>query len=198
MWTLKTLRQLNAIAPQGNILRREEIALSTQAVSIIELAHEQAEAIREQARAEAAAEAQTLKREWEADFWQQAQTLLTEWQQQREEDEAQLVILAGNVLNEALQQLLDDVDDARRFHALLKQLLRLYPRQQPATLWCASEQEQAVSGWLAAEPQLCWTLCPDPALAKDSVRLVTGQGELIVNWDTLRQQLLPGREQEEA
>lgn len=198
MWKLKTLHQLDGCAPPGNILRREEIAQQQQAVSIIEQAHEQAHLIREQARAEAQAEMEACRREWEATFWQQAQTLLADWQQQREAEEAQLVILAGKVLNEALQQLLDEVDDERRFHALLKQLLRHYPRQQQATLYCASAQEQAISRWLADQPQLSWTLCADPALAPDHLRLTTGQGELLVNWQTLRQQLAPALVEEDA
>lgn len=191
MWKLKTLRQLNGSAPEGTLLKGEEIARQQQAVSIIEQAYEQAHIIREEARAAAQAEMQTLRREWEATFWQQAQTLLSDWQQQRDADEAQLVQLAGNVVNEALHQLLDEVDDARRFHALIKQLLRHYPRQQQATLYCASAQEPTVSNWLNRQGQLSWTLCADPALAPDKLRLVTGQGELLVDWHTLREQLIP-------
>lgn len=198
MWKLKTLRLLNGITPQGTLLRGEEIDCQQQAVSIIEMAHEQAQAIREEAQAAAQAELIDRRREWEAAFWQQAQTLLDGWQQQREADEAQLVLMAGKVLNEALQHLLDEVDDERRFHALLKQLLRHYPRQQQATLYCASEKEQALSRWLAGQPQFSWTLCADPALAPDALRLVTGQGELLVDWGTLRQHLTPAAAEESA
>jgi len=198
MWKLKTLRQLNGIAPEGTILRREEIARQEEAASIIALAHEQAQAIREEARAAAQAEYDTQRLEWEAAFWQQAQRLLDDWQQQRAAEEAQLVIVAGKVLNEALQQILDEVDDERRFHALLKQLLRLYPRQQQATLYCASAQEMAVSGWLAGQPLLSWTLCADPELAADRLRLVTTQGELLIDWRTLCQQLVPALAEEGA
>ena len=198
MWKLKRLSLAEGSAPGGNLLRREEIALGLEAASIIELAHKEAQTIREQARAEAQAEREACQREWEASFWQQAQALLTDWQQQRTAEEAQLVVLAGKIVNEALQHLLDEVDDERRFHALLKQLLRHYPRQQQATLYCASLQEQEIHGWLAAQPQLSWTLCADPALESDHLRLITDAGELMVDWPTLRQQLAPSRAEEGA
>ena len=198
MWKLKRLRLPDGSAPEGNLLRREELALRLEAAAIIELAHQQAQTIREQARAEAQAEREACQREWEASFWQQAQTLLAGWQQQRTDEETQLVVLAGKVVNKALQQLLDEVDDERRFHALLKQLLRHYPRQQQATLYCASGQELEINGWLAAQPQLCWTLCADPVLEPDRLRLITDAGELMVDWRTLRQQLAPALAEEEA
>ena len=198
MWKLKSLRLPDGSAPAGNLLRREEIALGLEAAAIIELAHKEAQTIREQARAEAQAEREACQREWEAAFWQQAQTLLTDWQQQRAAEEAQLVVLAGKIVNEALQHLLDEVDDERRFHALLKQLLRHHPRQQQAMLYCASLQEQEIHGWLAAQPQLSWPLCADPMLAPDHLRLITDAGELMVDWQTLRQQLAPAPAEEEA
>jgi len=198
MWKLKSLHLQGGSAPPGNVLRREEIALRLEAASIIELAHKQAQTIREQARAEAQAERAASQREWEARFWQQAQTLFADWQEQRAAEETQLVLLAGKVLNEALQHLLDEVDDERRFHALLRQLLRHYPRQQQATLYCASGQEQEINGWLVAQPQLRWTLCADPALEPDRLRLITDAGELMVNWRTLYQQLAPALAQENA
>lgn len=198
MWKLKRLSLADGSAPAGNLLRREAIALGLEAAAIIELAHKEAQTIREQARAEAQAEREACQREWEAAFWQQAQALLADWQQQRTAEEAQLVELAGKIVNEALQHLLDEVDDERRFHALLKQLLRHYPRQQQATLYCASLQEQEIHGWLGAQPQLSLTLCADPMLAPDHLRLITDAGELMVDWPTLRQQLAPARAEEEA
>lgn len=198
MWKLRSLHLQGGSAPPGNVLRREEIALRLEAASIIELAHKQAQTIREQARAEAQAERAASQREGEARFWQQAQTLFADWQEQRAAEETQLVLLAGKVLNEALQHLLDEVDDERRFHALLRQLLRHYPRQQQATLYCASEQKQEINGWLVAQPQLRWTLCADPALEPDRLRLITDAGELMVNWRTLCQQLAPALAEENA
>lgn len=198
MWKLKSLHLQGGSAPPGNVLRREEIALRLEAASIIELAHKQAQTIREQARAEAQAERAACQREWESLFWQQAQTLFADWQEQRAAEETQLVLLAGKVLNEALQHLLDEVDDERRFHALLRQLLRRYPRQQQATLYCASGQEQEINGWLAAQSQLRWTLCADPALEPDRLRLITDAGELMVDWRTLCQQLAPALAEENA
>jgi len=198
MWKLKSLHLQGGSAPPGNVLRREEIALRLEAASIIELAHKQTQTIREQARAEAQAERAACQREWESLFWQQAQTLFADWQEQRTAEETQLVLLAGKVLNEALQHLLDEVDDERRFHALLRQLLRHYPRQQPATLYCASGQEQEINGWLAAQSQLRWTLCVDPALEPDRLRLITDAGELMVDWRTLCQQLAPALAEENA
>lgn len=198
MWKLKTLHLQGGSVPPGNVLRCEEIALGLEAASIIELAHKQAQTIREQARAEAQAESAASQREWEARFWQQAQTLLADWHEQRAAEETQLVLLAGKVLNEALQQLLDEVDDERRFHALLRQLLRHYPRQQQATLYCASGQEQEINDWLVGQPQLSWTLCADPVLEPDRLRLITEAGELMVDWRTLCQQIAPALAEESA
>jgi len=198
MWKLKTLPLQGGSAPPGHVLRREEIAQRLEAASIIELAHREAQTIREQARAGAQAERAASQHEWETLFWQQAQALFADWQKQRADEEAELVVLAGKVLHEALLHLLDEVDDERRFHALLNQLLRHYPRQHQATLYCASGQEQAISGWLAAQPQLHWTLCADPSLVPDRLRLMTDAGELSVDWRTLCQQLAPALAEENA
>ena len=191
MWKLKTLSQLDGITPDGVVLRHEEIALHRQAADVLARAQQQAEAILTDARTRADAERAESRRQLEDQFWQQAHGLLSDWQQQREQDEVQLIDLAGKVLNEALQQVLGEVDDARRFDALLRQLLRHYPRQQQATLFCASGQEAALTAWLASQPQLAWTLCGDSTLANDSLRLTTAQGELLIDWATLRRSLLP-------
>lgn len=198
MWKLKSLPLQGGSVPADHLLRREEIACQLEAASIIEQAHDAAQRIREQARVEALAERAARQQEWESRFWQEAQTLLADWQQQRAAEEARLVLLAGKVLHAALQQLLDEVDDERRFHALLRQLLRHCPRQQQATLHCASEQEPAISGWLSGQPALRWTLCTDPALAPDQLRLITDTGELMIDWRTLCQQLAPALAEENA
>ncbi|KAF6662715.1 type III secretion system stator protein SctL [Enterobacteriaceae bacterium EKM102V] len=198
MWKLKSLSLPEGCPASGTLLRREALALGLEATAIIRQAHQQAQAIREQARAEAQAEKEASQREWEALFWQQAQTLLTDWQHQRTAEEAQLVVLAGKVVNEALQQLLDEVDDERRFQVLIRQLLRHSPRQQQATLYCASGQVQQIADWLATQPSLRWTLYADPALEPDRLRLITDTGELVVDWRTLHQQLAPALAEESA
>lgn len=191
MWKLKTLSQLDGLTPEGVVLRREEIARHQQAADIIAQAHQRADAILADARQQAGAELAESRSQLEDQFWQQADSLFSDWQQQRDRDEVQMVGLAGNVLNEALQQVLDEVNDARRFDALLRQLLRHHPRQQQATLFCASSQETALAAWLADQPHLVWSLCADPALAGDSLRLTTARGELLIDWATLRRSLLP-------
>lgn len=191
MWKLKTLSQLDGITPEGAVLRREEIARHQQAADIIAQAHRKADAILADARQRADAELAESRGQLEDQFWLQADSLFSDWQQQRERDEVQLIALAGNILNEALQQVLDEVDDARRFDALLRQLLRHHPRQQQATLFCASSQEAEVAAWLADQPHLVWKLCGDSVLAEDSLRLTTAQGELMIDWATLRRSLLP-------
>ncbi|MGV7093289.1 type III secretion system stator protein SctL [Siccibacter turicensis] len=188
MWKIKPIALLGGAVPDGPVLPREVLADHRAAQQILAAAHEQAAAILEAAREQAEHELATQRLSYEAQFWQQADEVLAGWQAQRQQEEAQLVTLADRLLNDALHQLLGDVPRESRFHALLHQLLRHHPRQQQATLYCAQSQEQALSDWLAEQPQLEWTLCGDPALEADALRLVTDRGELYIAWSTLREQ----------
>ncbi|UYU33700.1 type III secretion system stator protein SctL [Siccibacter colletis] len=189
MWKLKSITLLDGSMPEGPVLSRDVLAQHQNAQEILARAHERAEAIISAAREQAEAELAQQRLHAEAQFWQQADELLSDWHQQRQQDESQLIQLADRLLNEALQQLLDDTGEEKRFHALLRQLLRHHPRQQSATLYCALDREQAISAWLAQQPQLRWTLCGDDLLEPDTLRLVTDRGELVVSWSALCAQL---------
>ncbi|MCU5773688.1 type III secretion system stator protein SctL [Erwiniaceae bacterium BAC15a-03b] len=189
MWKVKKISLLNGEQATGNLLRAEEIATHQQAEMILAEAQQQAQEILAAAQQQAEQHIAEQREQCEAQFWQQADELFSSWQQQRQQDEQQLVTLAEQLLTQAITQVLDDFTPQQRFRALLQQLLRQHARQQQATLWCATAQQQEVSAWLAQQPQLEWQLSFDEQLPVDQLRLVTDQGELQIGWAALCQQL---------
>lgn len=189
MWKLRKISLLDGAAPQGELLRAEQLQMQQQAAEVLAQAQQRAEKIIAAAQQQADEHIAEQRLQWEAQFWQQADTLLSGWHQQRQQDEQQLVSLATQLLNQAMTQLLGEFSDEQRFHALLQQLLRQHSRQQQATLWCASSHYATVSAWLAQQSQLAWQLSSDEQLPDDQLRLVTEHGELQVSWSMLCQQL---------
>ncbi|KOC91378.1 type III secretion system stator protein SctL [Winslowiella iniecta] len=191
MWTLRKITLLNGNEPPALLLRAEQIVRHQQAEAILAAAQQQAQQILAAAQQQAEQTIAQQREQCENQFWQQAETVFSDWQQQREQDEQQLVTLAGQLLNQAMGQLLHDFTPEQRFRALLQQLLRQHPRQQQATLYCNGRQREAIETWLAQQPQLSWQLSSDEQLTADQLRLVTGQGELHIGWSSLCQQLAP-------
>ncbi|MBP2169583.1 type III secretion protein L [Erwinia toletana] len=189
MWKVRKISLLNGEPATGNLLRAQEIATHQQAEAILAQAQQQAQEIVAAAQQQAAQHIAEQREQCEARFWQQADQMFSDWQQQRQQDQQQLVPLAEQLLSQAISQVLDDFTPQQRFRALLQQLLRQHSRQQQATLWCASAQQDEISSWLAQQPQLAWQLSFDEQLPVDQLRLVTEQGELQIGWAALCQQL---------
>lgn len=194
MWKIKTITLLNGSEPPGKLLRAAEMDCHQQGKAIIANAQQQAEAILTQAHQQAEHYLTQQRNEQETRFWQQAGVLFTDWQQQQELQEQQLVSLAEQLLSQAMRQLLEDFTPEQRYRTLLQQLLRQHPRQQQATLYCSGTQQEDIAACLSQQSHLVWQLSSDEQLTTDQLRLVTEQGELLVDWKSLSQQLIPQAE----
>ena len=204
MWIRKKITLLNdPQLTQCRVLTREAIAEHQQALTVMQLAEQQAqqrleEATREadlllaeaQKRIEERVKSQTAQQQ--QDFYHQAQQLFAHWQEQEQQWQRDLIPRAEALLSQAMSQLLDQQPDAARLKATINQLLKAQGRQAAATLICAPVQQSAVEAWLAGRPQLVWDISTDTALASDQLILSTEKGELHLSWSRILDTLIPG------
>ncbi|MDC9817948.1 type III secretion system stator protein SctL [Pectobacterium polonicum] len=155
-------------------------AATVQADTIVTQAHERARTLCEQAVEQA-----------EAEFWQQANALLQGVQQDRMHLEKIMITQAGQLLRDALAQLLDKTPVPSRHHALLRQLLRQQQGESQGTLYCHPAQLADVQHWLDAHTHLAWRLASDEALDSDAMKLITAHGVMSLSWRQATQQLIP-------
>lgn len=196
MWQLRQLTCFTPPTSQQALLSRDALAEQQQAQSIVLEAQQQAQQLLDEAQQQAqqilqqAQEQAAVQLEHEqAHFWQQAQTLFDDWQRQQEAQQQQVVVMASQLLAQALAHCLAEVPPAARLEALLTQLMSRSPAETQATLYCALPQQSALAAWLSAHPALRWQLVPDERLESDALRLVTAQGELHISWQALCQAL---------
>ncbi len=196
MWRLKQIACFTPPGPQQAVLSRDDLAQQAQAQSLLDAAQYQAQALIEQAqeearqiRQQAEADAISICEDAQARFWQQAQPLFDDWQQQREAQQRQVVELASRLLAEGLSHCLAQVPPQDRLQALLTQLLNRCAPEIQATLCCAPSQQPTLAAWLSERPALRWRLAPDEGLPPESLRLVTDQGEMAIDWRTFCQAL---------
>ncbi|MGI8465159.1 type III secretion system stator protein SctL [Pectobacterium punjabense] len=155
-------------------------AATVQADTIVAQAHERARTLCEQAVEQA-----------EAEFWQQANALLQGIQQDRMHLEKIMIMQAGQLLRDALAQLLDKTPAPSRHHALLRQLLKQQQGESRGTLYCHPAQLTDVRNWLDAHAHLEWRLAGDEALDSDAMKLMTAHGVMSLSWRQATQQLIP-------
>ncbi|MFB4391336.1 MULTISPECIES: type III secretion system stator protein SctL [unclassified Pseudomonas] len=178
------------LRPDGQGLLQPYIARETlldcaRAQRVIEHAREQAAQLLEQASA--VAEARVL--EAQAQFWESAHTLLATWETQRQAMWEQIESSAARLVNEALQTLLDEVPEAARIDALVRQLSCGQRDPSDATLHCHPDDLASLTRSLGkAEPQP-WTLMADASLGRQQVKLQTPGGTFQLDWPSAVQAL---------
>lgn len=190
MLTRKRITLLNGTDDLAPVISQAMLVIQQQGEDILRQAQQQAEAILVAAEQEAEACKLRVQQRAEQDFWQQADSLLADWRQQQQQIESEVLAVMDGVLAQALGQLLTEVPEPQRLSALLRQLLRDKMQAEQASLCCHPSQQQPIADWLATHSHLSWQLQPDETLAADSLKLVTAQGELHLDWQQAVRQLL--------
>ncbi len=191
MLTRKKITLLTAEADLAPLITRAQLREQQQGQDILIRAEQQAALMLAAAQQDADACRQRARQQAEQAFWQQASALLADWQQHYQQTEQAVLAVMDSVLAQALTQLLAEVPQAQRLNALLRQLLQDNAARETGTLYCALSQQAQLADWLAQHPHLRWRLQPDDGLAINSLKLVTAQGELQLDWQQAVQQLLP-------
>lgn len=191
MLTRKRITLLNGTDDLAPVISQAMLVQQQQGADILQQAQQQAEQILAAAEQEAEACKRRAQQCAEQDFWQQADRLFANWQQQQQQIESEILAVLDGVLAAALGQLLTEVPEPPRLNALLRQLLRDKMQVEQASLCCHPSQQQPIADWLTLHPHLNWQLQPDDMLAADSLKLVTAQGELHLDWQQAVSQLLP-------
>ncbi|RQM39570.1 type III secretion system stator protein SctL, partial [Erwinia psidii] len=191
MLTRKRITLLNGEADLAPVIDLARLQKEQQARDILQQAQQQAEQLLADAEQEAESIRLHAQQSAEQDFWQQANTLLSDWQQQQQRIETDVLAVMDEVLSQALGQLLSDIPEPARLNALLRQLLREKTQADQGSLYCHPSQQSSVAEWLQRHSHLDWQLQPDESMQPESLKLVTSQGELYLDWQQAVSQLLP-------
>ena len=146
------------------------------------LAQAQAQADELLGNTQAASEDLLIKARGE--FWQQANRQLECWQQAYSALCQGIESNASQVVNQTLRQLFDEVPQATRIAALLRQLLRAQCPPPSATLRCHPQALEDVRQWLDTQPDTAWRLQTDERLDTRALVLVTPGEDLRIDWAT--------------
>jgi len=202
MWNL---RQLTLDFPpeliEGVMLPAAAIQQQQQASALLEQtqahcdellreAENQAAQILHQASLEAEQQIAQQRATAEQAFWQQTQRLFDDWHHARQQQDNQLLTRAQHLVTAAFSQLLAELPDNEKIHALLSQLLQASDRRNEATLFYHPQHEASLRHWFTVNPHLPWALRADEQQIPETLLLQTSQGEFTISWDSLQQRLL--------
>lgn len=115
-------------------------------------------------------------------FWKRANAQLKRWQSEHQTQCKEMESNATAVVNQALQQLLDDVPPQARIAALLKQLLRTQCPPLDATLRCHPHAHAHIREWLNTQTDTVWQLQIDERLDTQALVLATALGDFCIDW----------------
>ncbi|QTF08188.1 type III secretion system stator protein SctL [Brenneria izadpanahii] len=195
MLTKKTFFTLDGAARQeAVVIPAERVAEHYYSRTLLDNAREQATELLAQTREQAGQEVRQAVEQAESRFWRQADALLQGYRQDREKLEQFWLMQSGSLLREALSRLLDEIPEAQRRDALLRQLLRQRQDEARGTLYCHPAQLAEVETWLQAHPHLDWRLASDESLDNDALKLITAYGVMSLSWRQASEQLLPPAE----
>lgn len=189
MLTAKQISLLQGVDDLAMVIDRQQLQRQQQAADVLAQAQQQAAALLEQARQQCAALQLEARQQAEQRFWQQADEILQAWRRHYQQLEEQVTDVMTTVVTQALAQLLTEAAEPERITALLRQLLRAKSVEEQGTLYCHPPQQSQIAQWLQQHPQLAWRLTPEASRPGDSLRLVTSQGELHLDWQQAVQQL---------
>lgn len=173
------------------IIPAERVAAHRRSRTLWEEANAQAETIVAEAHDRARTLCSQAVEAAEAEFWQQANVLLQGMQHDRMHLEKTMVTQMGQLLRDALAQLLDKTPVPSRHHALLRQLLKQQQGESRGTLYCHPVQLADVQNWLEAHAHLEWRLASDETLDSDAMKLITAHGVMSLSWRQATTQLIP-------
>ncbi|WJV60704.1 type III secretion system stator protein SctL [Pectobacteriaceae bacterium C52] len=190
-----TRRKLTLVAGMDaedvGLIKAERLQQHWLGLDVLAQARQQSTALIEAARQQAQDVILRTTEQAEQQFWRQADDILRGWQQERDEMEAYLASQAGQILTDAMAQLLTDVPGPQRHQALLRQLIRAQGGEGRGMLYCHPHRKADVTAWLDEHAHLGWKLNGDDTLAEDALKLVTPQGVMTLSWQQAIDQLLP-------
>lgn len=189
MLTAKQISLLQGVDDLAVVIDRQQLQRQQHAADVLAQAQQQAAALLEQARQQCAAIQLEARQQAEQRFWQQADEILQAWRRHYQQLEEQVTDVMTTVVTQALAQLLTEAAEPERITALLRQLLCAKSVEEQGTLYCHPPQQSQIAQWLQQHPQLAWRLTPEASRPADSLRLVTSQGELHLDWQQAVQQL---------
>ncbi|OSN02629.1 MULTISPECIES: type III secretion system stator protein SctL [Lonsdalea] len=176
---------------EETVIKADRLQQHQRGLEVIETAERQAEDLLAEAESRARVEAGRTVHQAEARFLRQADDILRGWQQERALMEAFVAEQAGQVLSDAMRQLVQEIPDEQRTSALLRQLLRNQSGEGRGVLYCHPEQQPQVEIWLNDHAHLGWQLAIDDVLDKDELQLMTPQGVMNLSWRRAVEQLVP-------
>lgn len=176
---------------EDTVIKAVRLQQHHRGLEVIETAERQAKDLLAEAESRAQEAAGRTVRQAEARFLRQADDILRGWQQERALMEAFVAEQAGQVLSDAMRQLVQDIPDEQRTSALLRQLLRNQSGEGRGVLYCHPEQQPQVADWLNDHAHLGWQLAIDDVLDKDELQLMTPQGVMNLSWRRAVEQLIP-------
>ncbi|MFE8149599.1 type III secretion system stator protein SctL [Brenneria goodwinii] len=195
MLTKKTFFTLDgATRQEAAVIPAKRVAEHYYSRTLLDNAREQAAELLAQTREQAQQDVRQAIEQAESGFWRQADELLQGYRQERENLEQAWVMQSGQLLREALSRLLDEIPDAQRRDALLRQLLRQRQDEARGTLYCRPDQSAEVACWLKDHPHLDWRLASDESLENDALKLITAYGVMSLSWRQATAQLMPSAE----
>ncbi|RMQ45840.1 HrpE [Pseudomonas cichorii] len=172
-----------------SLLRREVLEQCLLAEELLDDARARAQEILDQAHAEADDLRQRCEEETRAEVWVQAQSLLDDLREQREQSLATVVEAAQDLVQQALQIVLDELPDDKKVSAVLRQLTSASPNQESALVYCHPDQITLLAQCLEEHGQQGWTLRGDPNLAVDAISLRTEHGDFSLSWSVLQKHI---------
>jgi type III secretion protein L len=150
-----------------------------------------AQAILEQAQAHAtrliqgaAEEAGAAVLQAQAQFWETAETVLATWEAERQAMWERIEASAAQLVNEALETLLNEVPDQARIDALVRQLASRQDGSVGATLRCHPDDWARLSQSLGSSGERPWTTVADASMGIHQLKLETSGGTFLLDWET--------------
>jgi len=173
------------------LLRREVLQQSLLAEELLDDARAQAQGILDTAQADAQALRQRCEEQARAEVWKHAQALLDDLRQQQQQTQATVIEAAQDLVQQALQIVLDEVPDSRKVSAVLRQLTSASANTESALIYCHPDQLALLAHSLEEQGLEGWALRGDPNLALDAISLRTEHGDFSLSWSALQRHLWP-------
>ncbi|MDY7564680.1 type III secretion system stator protein SctL [Pseudomonas sp. RTC3] len=170
------------------IVRREDLADTQLASEVLDTARFQAD----QLLAQVQEHAQGLLDQALAEFWDTANGFLQSLEEQRVASQRDALASAEELLNLALERLLDETSLVERIRALARNLAASQVVETAGTLSCHPKILEPLGEWLADSRFADhWQLKGDTSMPPDALRLSHANGAFDIDWRSLRRGLLP-------
>jgi len=179
LWSSAVLAEL--------VVRREDLEDAQMANELLTVARVDIE----QMLAGAKQHAQEVLDQALAEFWGTANEFLQSLEELRLNAQRDAVASAEELLNLALERLLDETDLAERVRAMVRCLATSQMDEAAATLSCHPQLLDPLIEWLGNSRFVdYWLLKSDASMETNALRLSNASGAFDIDWHSLRRGLL--------